>query len=773
MSTHALEASVGVSTDRLLASLLEAAPDAVVCVDREGRIVVLNDQTRRMFGYAGDELLGRQVDVLLPGRFRARHRHHRAAYLAEPGTRPMGPGLDLAGLRKDGTEFPVDVTLSTIEVDGEPLVLASIRDATERNASERAIRELASIVESSNDAIVSKSLDGTIVSWNAAATRCYGYSSLEAIGRNISMLAPPDRLHEIGELLEQLRVGERIEQFETVRQRKDGTLVHVALTLSPVRDRNGLLVGASTIARDISDRIRAEQRFNAVVESSPDAVVCADGDGRIVLLNEQTRRMFGYTGDELLGERIETLLPDRFRARHRAHRTGYLTDPRGRAMGLGLDLLGLRKDGTEFPVDVSLSTMDAGDGPLVLAFIRDVTEARRLQTEKHEFELSLRDAQRLESLGVLAGGVAHDFNNLLSVILGNTSLLLTQLPERSELRQVAAQTELAAHHAAQLTRQLLAYARKGKYVVQPLRLSEVVEELRDLIEATISKKARLELSFDPDTPVVEADLTQLRQVVLNLISNASDALEDRPGTVTVAARALVADRATLSQYELAEGLGEGPYAFVEVRDTGAGMDPSTRERIFDPFFTTKSSGRGLGLAAVLGIVGSHGGAIRVESAPHEGTAFQLLLPASGRDAVSPPTLPESDWRGSGTVLVADDDESVGVVASAMLQHLGFDVVRVTDGREALTTYAEHRGEFAFLLLDLTMPTGGEDVLDELERAGATTPIVLFSGYNAQELSQRFAERRVATFLQKPFELGELLAAARQAVESRPELRTAP
>jgi len=773
MSTHALEAPLGVSGDRLLAALLEAAPDAVVCVDREGRIVVLNDQTRMMFGYPGDELVGRQVDVLLPGRLRARHRHHRAAYLAEPSARPMGPGLELAGLRKDGTEFPVEVSLSTFHVDEEPLVLASIRDVTERHASERRIRELASIVESSNDAIIGKSLDGTIVSWNDAAARRYGYSSLEAVGRNVSMLAPPDRLYEIGELLERLRAGERIEQFETVRQRKDGTLVHVALTLSPLRDRDGKLVGASTVARDISDRVRAEERFNAVVESSPDAVVCADADGRIVLLNNETRRMFGYTGDDLVGEQIETLLPERFRARHSAHRNGYLADPHGRAMGLGIDLCGLRKDGTEFPVDISLGTMDTADGPHILAFVRDVTESRRLQNEKHEFELGLRDAQRLESLGVLAGGVAHDFNNLLSVILGNTSLLLTQLPERSELRQAAAQTELAAHHAAQLTRQLLAYARKGKYVVQPLRLSEVVDEMRDLIEATVSKKARLELSFAPDTPVVEADLTQLRQVVLNLISNASDALEDQAGVVTVTTRAVVADRATLAQYKLSDELAEGTYALVEVRDTGCGMDPSIRERIFDPFFTTKSSGRGLGLAAVLGIVGSHGGAIRVESASRHGTAFQLLLPASGRDAVSPPSLSESDWRGSGTVLVADDDESVGVVASAMLEHLGFDVVRVTDGREALTAYAEHQGEFAFLLLDLTMPMGGEDVLDELERAGATTPIVLFSGYNAQELSQRLAERPVSTFLQKPFELGELLAAARQAIESRAELGTAP
>jgi nitrogen-specific signal transduction histidine kinase len=399
---------------------------------------------------------------------------------------------------------------------------------------------------------------------------------------------------------------------------------------------------------------------------------------------------------------------------------------------------------------------------------RDITEAKRAQQEKHEFELQLLETQRLESLGVLAGGIAHDFNNLLVGILGNTSLALAQLPEESPLRETLERVERAAQRTAELTRQMLAYSGKGRYVVEAVDLVGVVKEMTELIETTISKKAELRFAFHEDTPAVEADVTQLRQVVLNLITNASDALADESGTITIATGAVDADRDYLDQFELADGLPAGRYAFLEISDTGFGMDEEIRGKIFDPFFTTKFTGRGLGLAAALGIVRGHGGAIKVYSEVGAGSSFKLLLPVAETHAATPGADAELDgWRGSGTVLVTDDEASVREVVESMLTGLGFDVVHAANGRQALEIFSEREHELSLVILDLMMPgLDGDEVLAELERLGTSVPIILSSGYNAQEVSQRFVGRGVAAFLQKPYRYPELATAVRSAIARR-------
>ena len=326
-----------------------------------------------------------------------------------------------------------------------------------------------------------------------------------------------------------------------------------------------------------------------------------------------------------------------------------------------------------------------------------------------------------------------------------------------ELRQIVRATQ----QAADLTRQMLAYAGKGRYVVEPVGISALVRDMVDLIASSISKNVSLELLLDDDAPTIEADVNQLRQVVLNLITNASDCLADRPGAITVRTGVVTADRTYLAQYRLAESIPQGAYVFMEISDTGPGMDDETQARIFDPFFTTKQAGRGLGLAAVLGIVRGHRGAIKLYSAPGLGTSFKLLFPVSGKpEAAPPPRTDADDWRGSGTVLVADDEEPIRQMAGRLLGSLGFSVVFAHDGAECVRAMAEAPSPFAFVLLDLMMPgMDGAEALDELERRGATTPIIVCSGYNSQEISQRFARYAFATFLQKPYSLAELRTAA--------------
>jgi two-component system cell cycle sensor histidine kinase/response regulator CckA len=403
----------------------------------------------------------------------------------------------------------------------------------------------------------------------------------------------------------------------------------------------------------------------------------------------------------------------------------------------------------------------------MIGTIRDVTEEREARRRELELEDSVRQAQKLESLGVLAGGIAHDFNNVLMAIMGYADLARRDLPPGSPAAPKLMEIVRASHQASDLCRQLLAYSGRGQFVVGPVDLSRLVDETRNMLEISLGHRATLCCRLGTDLPPIEGDTAQLRQVLMNLVLNAGEAIGDAGGEVTVTTTHRWYDRARLDERGLGGEMDAGDHVVLEVSDTGCGMEPDTVARIFDPFFSTKFAGRGLGLAAVIGIVRGHHGAIRVDTRPGHGTTFTLLFPArAGRAPAEPkPEGTASTWRGSGGVLLVEDDDTIRAVCSQMLANLGFGVVTAADGREALLRFRERRADIRCVLLDLTMPgMSGEETFDALRALDGRVPIVVNSGFSQEDVAARFTGKGMAGFLQKPYRLDDLGAALRRVLE---------
>jgi CheY-like chemotaxis protein len=378
----------------------------------------------------------------------------------------------------------------------------------------------------------------------------------------------------------------------------------------------------------------------------------------------------------------------------------------------------------------------------------DVTGRKRAEEERRSLEAQVQHAQKLESLGVLAGGIAHDFNNLLTGILGNVSLALSKLPPGADLASTLGRVERAAERAAELTNQMLAYAGKGSFIVGSVDLNSVVRELLPLLQSSVTKHAKLELDLDPTISEIDGDRSQIEQVVMNLITNASDALEEKEGVIRLRTGLTLEKRID----------ARDPQVFLEVFDTGAGMDEATKARIFDPFFTTKFTGRGLGLAAVQGIVRSHRGAIRVETELGKGTRFTVLFPMGQRQKPGVErTSASRDVRGSGIVLVIDDEEAVRDVARAALESAGYRVLVAEDGLRGIEAFEGGGAAFVCVLVDVSMPRlNGEETFRRLRSVDPSVPILVTSGFTERDARERFSGSDVAGFIQKPFRATELV-----------------
>lgn len=404
--------------------------------------------------------------------------------------------------------------------------------------------------------------------------------------------------------------------------------------------------------------------------------------------------------------------------------------------------------------------------------VQDVTERKREEQERQDLNEKMQEAQRLESLGLLAGGIAHDFNNLLAGIMGNADFALLESNATPEIQVRLQDIISASRRAADLTRQLLAYSGKGRFVIEAVDLSAMIREMADLLTMSISRGNSLRFNLLTDLPSVEVDSTQIRQVVMNLIINAGEAIEAGNGNISLATGVQNCDEGYLEASGLRAEIEPGKYVYFEVSDDGVGMDEETLARIFDPFFTTKFTGRGLGLAAALGIARGHRGAIKIYSEPGRGTTFKVLLPVSKEGTVSPNTtqVRHSEWQGQGTVLVIDDDETVREFVKPVLERYGYEVLLADDGVLGLQAFRANAERIRLVLLDLTMPNmDGQETFAQLKRMQRDLPVVLMSGYNEQDATQRFVGKGLAGFLSKPFLVADLMGMVQaQLGEQKPK-----
>jgi len=745
-----------------------------------------------------------------------------------------------------------------------------------------ASRRLAAIVESSDDAIIGRDLHGIIETWNRGAERIFGYSAEEMVGTSIQRLIPDDRQDEENQILGRIRRGESVNDFETVRRAKTGRLLEVSITSSPIKDAAGVIVGASKLARNITDRKRAEAevrasegRYRALFDHAPDGILIADPHSTYLDANPSMCRMLGYAREELIGLQASDIV-----APTEIPHIATALDAINTTADYRRQWIFLRKDGSVFAADVIATAMPDGN---LLAMVRDITErneaiaalhtaeermrfalqnaqvgiwdadyvtgvvrwsetleaqyglapgtfggtfesyvalihpddreatieavgqgmksgadfttqhrtirpdgavrwltgsgrvllgddGRPLRavgisldvTERRALDAQYQQAQKMEAIGRLAGGVAHDFNNLLTVILGYSQLLQRSLAPGDPRGQDVAEIQKAGAMAATLTRQLLAFSRKEIIEPRLLDLNRVFADMRGMLERLIGEDVQVVLRLRPELAAVRADRAQMEQVLMNLAVNARDAMPDG-GIVTIETANVTLDALYAKTYL---SLTPGSYVTLTVTDTGSGMTPEVQRHLFEPFFTTKERGKGtgLGLATVHGIVTRNGGSVNVYSEVGRGSSFRVYLPMADAQPLPVTPLPESRPNaGTLRVLVVEDAEGLRELARRLLEELGHTAIVAANADEATRLFETQAVDV--LLTDVVMPgTSGPDLARRLLEERPTLRVVYMSGYTEDAIVHRGALAPGVVFLHKPFTIETLDVKIREAVD---------
>jgi PAS domain S-box-containing protein len=637
------------------------------------------------------------------------------------------------------------------------------------------------LLEYVSDAIIAVDVADRIVLVNSGAEALFGYSRRELTGQPLERILPVGTSRDPGWSRDQ-RPDITGSGIEARGRRSDGTVFNAEISFATTEDDESIVRWVAV--RDTTPSTHAEAKFRGLLEAAPDAIVCVDTDGTIALVNAQAEALFGYTRGELFGRPVELLVPDAHRSLHVEQRQRFARAPRTRPMGVGLELAGRRKDGSVFPAEISLASITTGEGTLITAAIRDVTDRieaererdrLRAEDEQHRLAARLEQSQRLESLGQLAGGVAHDFNNLIAAILSYASFVSAELARdleaagaRSErvqgLLDDVDQITQAAQRAARLTHQLLAFGRRDFVNPEVLDLNATVADVETLLRRTLGEHVTLATSCETGLDAVRADRGQIEQVLVNLAVNARDAMPSG-GTLAIDTANLAVD----DEYAaLHPGLRAGPYVRLRVSDTGTGMDAEVRQRAFEPFFTTKPKGEGtgLGLATVYGIVSQAGGRVDLYSEPGMGTTIAILLPTVD-EPVSEASRPAGVAAGGDeTILVVEDEDAVREVTRRSLAAFGYRVLVATGGRQALKIVEAEGGHIDLLLTDVVMPEmTGRELAERVSRRCPGIRVLYMSGYAEPLVTAHGDLDPTARLVPKPFTTSILLGAVRDRLDA--------
>jgi PAS domain S-box-containing protein len=753
-------------SEEMYRGLFENSIDSIFTADLQGTYTSCNPTGEELLGYSVKEIVGVSFkEHLVPECWDMVSQEYDRLYRTGVPIRNIRYDI----IKKNGEQRTIEGNVVLIRKEGKPVGFRSTaRDITERRQAEEQLRvseeKYRTLLDTLDVGFYETDLAGNLMLFNDTIRRYLGYSDTELMGMNYRQYVDGENAEMMYRAFNTVyRTGKTDKAFVCTITSKNGTKVPVEFSVSLIRDGEGQPVGFRGITRDITERRRAEEqlrtseeKYRTIFEESKDVIYISTPDGGLLDINPAGVELFGYASKE------EFLKIDIARDLYMAPSGRDLFQKTIEEQGFVKDyeLTFKRKDGQPVIVVLTAGAVRNNDGEIIAyrGIMRDITEKKLLEQQ-------LIQAQKMESVGTLAGGIAHDFKNLLGGILGYASFMKSRIEKDHPFFNYIDTIEKSSMRAAELTAQLLAFARGGKYDTRPVNLNSIVDETLKIIARTFDKSIEIKTRLCEPLPTVEADAGQMQQALMNLCVNAGDAMADG-GELTIETEVVV----LTEHYAKAHmGATTGSHVVLSVTDTGIGMDHETAQRIFEPFFTTKEKGKGtgLGLSMVYGVVKNHGGHVSVHSKPGEGTTFKVHLPISGKPEVKSSARSEIPRNGDELILVVDDEEAIRSLAKDTLECYGYRVLTTENGAEAIEVYREHKDEIGLVILDMVMPKmGGREAFIKLKELDPHVKAILSTGYSQDGKAQEILDSGVMGFIQKPYQLNELLSKVRSLLDTR-------
>jgi len=791
------QCSIGLDEFR---TIIRTSMDGFLMFDINGHILEVNDSYCHLMGYSRDELLrvhilaidaidsdkdvATRLEKLLQAgslRFETKHRRKDGSIVdveVSSNYSPLHGGSVFSFIRDISSQKQIAERLKSREMHYRTLFEDASVPIWEEDFSkikkyfdqlrDEGVTDFRDYFESHAESVIHCTELVIINDLNRASIEFFCVSSKMELHERLSEYFIDESLAVFREELIALAEGNTRFESEIPIRMLNADIKELILRLSVVPGYEQSLSKVLVSFMDISVQKRIEeslresqQRYRLLIETASEGILVAQGEG-LKFVNPVIPELTGYTSEELLSRPfLEFVHPD-YRD---LMRNNYVKRIKGEELGQRYEIKILKKDASIRWVEISGAKIEWEGQPATLNFVTDITERKRAEEEKLELVQQLNQAQKLESLGVLAGGIAHDFNNILAVIVGNC-FLAKMNPDEAEKNITS--IEKASERAAELCRQMLAYAGKAQFVSAQVNMTTLADEMVKMLKATINQNVVINSSLPSDIPTIKADASQLRQIIMNLIINASEAIGEAQGQILVSLAKKTVKARQKEKDHLGNVIASGLYVCLEVSDTGCGMDDETQRRIFEPFYTTKFTGRGMGMSAVLGIITAHKGALQLFSQPGRGTTIKVYLPVQTGDFTGDESLQQVasvQWQGSGSILLVDDEELIILTANAMLNALGFKVIEASNGKDALEKYQKNAGDITLVVTDIGMPVmNGYELFRELKKLNPLLPIIISSGFGDEAVTSRIPREDIAGMVSKPYRFDQLRDVLKGVVE---------